>query len=132
MNEEHDPNIGQPLHPDLKPKSSKATGEQAGKPKKRRRKPLTQAELFKKCRSAAHVYLALCGMADANRFVFPTRQAIAERCGIRKLDTISEAFRELEKARWIEVWRTTVGGADGFATLLKIRVVFMDPVFRGS
>lgn len=70
-----------------------------------RRAPWTAARLFRACRSAPAVWLALCELAQERggaAVVTPTRDELAKRAGVSRLPTISAALTALERAGWIE------------------------------
>jgi hypothetical protein len=55
--------------------------------------------------TAAKVGIALASFMDAKGSCFPSRQALGERCGIRRQKTISAATHELESAGVLAVRR---------------------------
>jgi hypothetical protein len=87
----------------------------------RRRAPWPLRRVFRECRSAPTIWLALLDLAGERAIVTPTRAMLAAASGIKRYPTISAALTVLERAGWIErVHVPRLANSRQRATLLRI------------
>lgn len=91
----------------------------------RRPKQWTLARLFRQCRAAPVVWLALSDLADETgaNVVTPTRAQLATMTDIARVKTISAALTALRKAFWLEIEHVpVVENRKQVGTVLKIKL----------
>ena len=71
----------------------------------RRPRQWTLDRLYRECRAAAVVWLALSEIANeaGSNHVTPTRELLSKRTGIRRLPTVSAALTALSQGRWAKI-----------------------------
>ena len=92
---------------------------------KRRPRQWTLDRLYRECRAAAVVWLALSEIANeaGSNHVTPTREVLSKMTGIRRLQTISAALTALSKAFWAVIEHIpVVENGEQVGSVLRIKL----------